>query len=75
MKKALQDRLEKEHHSIRTLEDIQKFIATRANFIQITQPLPMKVIDPDKDLTELFEQVLGNPAKNMRETPHKSFPN
>lgn len=66
VKKALQDRLEKEHCSIRTLEDMQKFIATRANFIQITQPLPMKVFDPDKDLSELFGQILGHPAKQVR---------
>ncbi|WLD14664.1 DUF3037 domain-containing protein [Planctellipticum variicoloris] len=66
VKKALQDRLEKEHHGIRTLDDLQQFIATRANQLQITPPRPMKVLDPEKDLADLFEQVLGQPAK--RET-------
>jgi Protein of unknown function (DUF3037) len=63
-KKSLQDRLQKEHQSIRTLDDLQQFIATRANVIQITSPLPMKVLDPERDLAELFEKLIAKP-------PHK----
>ena len=73
VKKALQDRLEKEHRSIRTLEDIQTFISTRANFIQITQPLPMKVFDPDKDLEDLFGQVIGHQAKQEIKKSFRKF--
>ena len=65
-KKALQDRLEHEHPSIQTVESLQQFVATRANLIQITSPLPMKVFDPEKDLTELYERIVGKAAK--RET-------
>lgn len=63
VKKGLADRLEKERGSIQTLEQWQQFIATRANVLQITAPRPMKVTDPEKDLAELFEQVLGHPLK------------
>ena len=73
VKKALQDRLAKERHSIRTVEDIRQFIATRANFIQITQPLPMKVLDPEKDLAELFQQVLGAPANRERRKAFRTY--
>lgn len=68
IKKALQDRLDKEHKGIRTVEDLQQFIATRANSLQITSPLPMKVLDPEQDLLELFCQVVGEPAKREPKT-------
>jgi len=67
-KKSLQDRLQKVHPSIRTLDDLQQFIATRANVIQITSPLPMKVIDPDRDLAELYERLIGKPAHKTERT-------
>jgi len=68
IKKGLQDRLDKEHKGIRTVDDLQQFIATRANSLQITSPLPMKVLDPEKDLQELFRQVVGEPAKRQPRT-------
>ena len=58
IKKGLQDRLYKEHKGIRTVDDLQQFIATRANSLQITAPLPMKVLDPEQDLQELFCQIV-----------------
>ena len=66
IKKSLQDRLEKEHRSIRSVDDLQQFIATRANVIQITDPLPMKVFDPERDLRDLYEQMIGEPHKPAR---------
>src|SRR5262245_23233492 len=46
-KRGLETRLEKEHTGIKTLEDLQRFIALRANVMQITQPLPIKVVDAE----------------------------
>lgn len=73
IKKGLQDRLDKEHKGIRTVEDLQHFVATRANSLQITSPLPMKVQDPEKDLLELFRQVVGEPAKREQKTNFKKL--
>lgn len=62
-KKGLEDRLKKEHSSIQSLDDLQHFIAMRANLIQLSDPRPMKVFDPEKDLAELFKKLVGTKAK------------
>ncbi len=64
VKKALQDRLEKEGPVMRSIDDLQQFIATRANVIQITPPKPMKVSTPEDDLKDLYEQLIGQAAKS-----------
>jgi hypothetical protein len=58
-KVAIEDRLEVESSSIRTVADLEKFIATRANLIQITPPRPMRVTNPERDLDELFRDLVG----------------
>lgn len=66
VKKALQDRLKVEREHIQTVEQLEQFIATRANMLQISPPRTMRVEDPEKDLAGLFERVLGQPAKPTR---------
>ena len=58
-KKGLEDRITVEGPEIRTVEQLEKFIGQRANLLQITPPRPMKVVDPEKDLTELFKEFIG----------------
>jgi hypothetical protein len=58
-KKGLEERLELEGASIRTVDDWERFIAQRANIVQITPPRPMKVVDPDKDLRDLYDELIG----------------
>lgn len=58
-KRGIEDRLSVEHNHIRTLQDLEAFIATRANLLQITPPRPMKVYDPEKDLDQLFSELVG----------------
>ncbi len=58
-KKGLEDRLAVEGPEIQTLEQLEKFIAQRANVLQIIPPRTMKVIDPEADLEELFKELLG----------------
>ena len=58
-KRGLEDRLAVEGPEIQTLEQLEHFIAQRANLLQITAPRPMKVVDPRKDLDDLFRELIG----------------
>src|SRR5438046_2093048 len=53
-KAAIEDRLKAEGEHFRTLEDLERFIGTRANEIQLTPPRPIKVFNPAQDLEALF---------------------
>jgi hypothetical protein len=57
-KKGLEDRIALEGPQIQTVEQLEKFIAQRANLLQITPPRPMKVTDPENDLGELCREFL-----------------
>ena len=58
-KKGLEDRLAVEGGEIRTVEQLERFIAQRANLLQITWPRPMKVTDPENELEELFKELVA----------------
>ncbi|GAB4151576.1 MAG: hypothetical protein Tsb009_27040 [Planctomycetaceae bacterium] len=73
LKKSLQDRLQKEQRTIRDLDDLKQFITSRANVIQITPPLPMKVFDPEKDLLELYGRLVGEKTKKKERTALKKL--
>ena len=58
-KQGIVNRLETESSNIRTIEDLKRFINSRANLIQISDPKPMTITDPTKDLEELFTEFFG----------------
>ncbi|MCH8043866.1 MAG: DUF3037 domain-containing protein [Planctomycetes bacterium] len=60
LKKGIEERLQTEHSRIRTLKDLQRFVSLRANEVQISEPRPMRVCDPEKDLAELFDELVGD---------------
>jgi Protein of unknown function (DUF3037) len=62
LKSAIEERLESEGHQFRTLEDLERFIATRGNEIQLTPPRPVKVINPEQDLELLYQRLVGGPV-------------
>jgi hypothetical protein len=62
LKKGFEERIHRQATEIRTPDDLQQFIATRANLFQVTSPRPMKVINPEEDLNALFQQVFGVPV-------------
>jgi hypothetical protein len=66
-KRGLEDRLQKEAAMIKSVEDLEQFIALRANVLQITSPNSMKVCDPEQDLRDLFEEIIGEPARPKRQ--------
>ena len=72
-KLGIEDRLKIEKDQLRTLDDLQGFIARRANLIQITPPRPMKVSDPEKDLDQLFQDLVGGQARVNRGPNLKRF--
>lgn len=63
IKNSIENRLEVAGHDFKSLDDLTNFISTRANEIQITPPRPMKVLEPEKDLEELFEELVGGRSK------------
>lgn len=65
MMDALSHRLDIEQAEFKTLEDLQKFISTRANKIILTQPKPMLVTDPKADLQALFLELVAEPTKPL----------
>jgi hypothetical protein len=65
-KRGLEDRIAIEGKDFQTLEHLERFIAQRANLFQITPPRPMKIIDPEEDLQELFHDFIGEGI------PHRS---
>jgi hypothetical protein len=71
-KHAFVRRFELDHESFRTVEDVEQFIATRANQLRMTPLRPMKCTNPDTDLESLFQELIGGPSLQPR--PRIQFP-
>ncbi len=65
-KLGIEERLEVEQGDIRTLDALETFIARRANLIQVSPPRPMKANDPERDLDQLFKDLVGGQARTNR---------
>jgi hypothetical protein len=65
-KGGIEHRLEVEHASIRSLADLERFIALCANEIQISPPRPIRVDDPEADLKALFEDLVGGAHQDAK---------
>jgi len=63
IKNAIVNRLEVTGKDFKSLDDLTTFISTRANEFQLTAPRPMKVSEPEKDLDELFDDLVGGRSK------------
>lgn len=61
---AIEERLEVEGNRIQTLADLERFIATRGNEMQITPPRPVRVLHAEQDLEMLFERLVGGQRSN-----------
>lgn len=64
-KRAIERRLAVERDYIRSLEQFEQFINTRANELKLTSPRPMKVGQPVKDLDALFVELVGGRANEV----------
>ncbi len=61
MKNALVERLAVERSEFRTLEDLQRFVLTRANKVILTPPKAVRVTEPQEDLNRLYTQMVEEP--------------
>ncbi len=73
VRQSLERRLEVDAGGIQTLDDFQRLIDTRGNAVQLSAPRPMKVGDPERDLSDLFEKLVGQRHRldRARVTPIK----
>ncbi|MEX2213491.1 MAG: DUF3037 domain-containing protein [Phycisphaeraceae bacterium] len=62
-KEALEKRLQTEHDRFSSVDDLNRFISTRANELVLTAPRSVKVDDPDEDIELLFAELVGGRAK------------
>lgn len=69
MKQALQDRFRVEAADFRSLENLQRFVETRANKLILTNPKPVKVFDPPQDLGALYQELVEDLKKPLSEPP------
>jgi len=58
-KHGIEERVAIEGPCIKSLPELEHFIALRANLLQITPPRPMKVTEPEKDLQDLYQEFMG----------------
>ena len=68
-KRSLEDRIRLHADEFRTLGDLQVFIDTRANELVLTAPRSMKVLDPRRDLDNLFMELVGGRARKEKRQP------
>jgi hypothetical protein len=65
-KKSFAARIEAERARVTTLEMFQKFIDTRGNQIQLTEPAFVKVRECQETIDQLFKQLVGGKAKTQK---------
>lgn len=61
-KRAIVARLMTSRAELRSVEDLNRFIATRANELQVTPLRSVKVQYPEADLDALFKELVGGRA-------------
>ena len=69
LKEAFDARVASEEGRIQTIEELERFIATRANEVQVTPPRPVKVKDPAADLQALFDRLVGGVERRDSTAP------
>ncbi len=63
-KKGLKERLRKEHEQILDHEQLLDFVDRRANQIRISPPRAIRVTDPEKQLDDLFAELVGGSSRH-----------
>ncbi len=71
-KDGMEERIARESTKIRTCDQLQSFIDSRANLIRITAPTSMRVSNPDDDLSKLFDSLVGGELAQTH-VPKKRF--
>ncbi len=63
MKASFSERVRNSVNSIVTPDNFKLFIDTRANSLRLTDPRPLKVFEPVRELGELFDLLVGSRTK------------
>jgi hypothetical protein len=58
LKRAFKERIKIEAGKIKTLEDFEQFVATRANHLRLTAPRPIKISEAETELDSLFASLV-----------------
>lgn len=64
-KRSFQNLVEREREHVRSLEDLEAFLARFGNALAFTKPRAASVDDPERELEELFHELVG--GRNRRE--------
>lgn len=70
-KKSFSSRIQSESSRITSLESLEKFIHTRGNQIQLTDPAFVKVRDCRETLTQLFDKLVGSDSRGPKREAFK----
>jgi hypothetical protein len=69
-KTAFEERVKLEAGRIQTLEEFRAFVNTRANQLRLTDPRPVKVAEPETELSNLFVLLVEETEPAHAPTPH-----
>src|SRR5262245_44127945 len=64
-KAAFEERIKTESETIQTPEQFYQFVKSRANQLILTEPRPIKVFDPEPQLANLFETLVGGRRRRL----------
>lgn len=65
-KEALQARITEDKKEFQTLEDLNRFVGTRANDLRLTEPRFLKTADPELEIGILFDEFIGGRIKRQK---------
>ncbi|MFC1757625.1 DUF3037 domain-containing protein, partial [Planctomycetota bacterium] len=65
LKLGIEERL-RSSDSLKTVEDLNEFIDRRANQFRLTEPKPIRVRDPKRQLDELFSDLVGGTPRGKQ---------
>lgn len=65
-KKAIEYRLNIKRDEFQSLEDLVKYISAMGNELQVTEPRPLKLLDPNKELKTLFDELVGGRSRKEK---------
>ncbi|MFN5299391.1 MAG: DUF3037 domain-containing protein [Planctomycetaceae bacterium] len=65
-KRALEERLTSDAEQLATLEGFRQFATTRGNALQLTEPRPVRVFEPELDLQTLYADLVGGATRGAR---------
>ena len=74
MKQTIVERLQVESVSLPALQDVQQFIMTRGNDVILTPLRPMRVVNPEADLENLFKDLVGHRVRTSRGAEQSLIP-